>query len=133
MLTHDFARLLLSRRNNDLKFEVWIDDDPTGLEDETRHVIEMVDDRERVKSGGTVAPEHLVTYVAEGDYLLLHLGTIFLGDPDGQPPMKLSVEERAIIRKSLIKQLWSYDQVGMADDHPSKVALKAVLARFPSS
>jgi hypothetical protein len=81
MLTHDFARLLLSRRNNDLKFEVWVDDDPTGVEDQTRHVIEMADDRERVRSGGTVAPEYLLTYVAENDYLLLHLGTIFLGDP----------------------------------------------------
>jgi len=82
MLSHDLARLLLSRRNNDLKFEVWVDADPTGLEDLTCHTIEMEDDRQRVMTGKVVPPEEVLTFNSDYDYLLLRLGVVYLGETE---------------------------------------------------
>jgi hypothetical protein len=43
MLSHDLARALLARRNNDVRIEVLIDDDPAG---ERGHLVQRTDLRD---------------------------------------------------------------------------------------
>jgi hypothetical protein len=78
MLSHDLAQALLARRNNDIQFVVEVAEE--GHDDGDFHTTEMNDDRERVRSGGTDLD--VIGYDAENDFIIIKLGTIFLGDPD---------------------------------------------------
>lgn len=78
MLSHDLARLLLARRNNDVKFEVGSNLDADSPVDVTNwHIVEMMDDRERVISGKEIPPEQVVLFNSEHDYLLIRLGIVY--------------------------------------------------------
>lgn len=127
MLSHDLARLLLKRRNNDLKFEVEVAE--RGSDDGDFHVTDMLDDRAKLR-GETVTPENLLVYNPQDDYLLLHLGTVFLGENGEAPPMVLLPTEKEVIRKALQKLKWGYDHVGLADDHPSQMAVTHMIRKF---
>jgi hypothetical protein len=85
VLSHDLARLLLARRNNDIKFLVGVDADPDGLEEVQWCMVEMEDDRQRVVSGRQVPPEEVLTFNSQDDYLQIQLGVIYLGDPPDYP------------------------------------------------
>ncbi len=77
MLSHEFARLLLSRRNNDLTFLVEV----VSPEEEAGELywIKLKDDHEREFSGEVaITPENLVKYDSDGDVLMVLLGPLFL-------------------------------------------------------
>lgn len=78
MQSHDLARALLARRNNDIQFVVEVAEE--GYDDGDFHSTEMADDRQRVRDGGTV-PD-VISYDSEHDFIVIKLGTIFLGDPE---------------------------------------------------
>jgi hypothetical protein len=83
MMSHELARLLLSRRNNDIRFTVTVDADPTGLEDPEEGLqVELAD--AEAERRGEPAPE-LVEYDPEQDVLVIRLGTIYLGEEPELP------------------------------------------------
>lgn len=77
MNSHELAKLLLSRRANDIRIQVWVDTDPTGLEDPTSHRVELGDMPDR---WWTVPAEELLTYDSENDLLILKAGCVYLGE-----------------------------------------------------
>jgi hypothetical protein len=81
MLSHDLARELLSRRNNDIRIEVLVDDDPAGLRD---YLMRRTDLRDFEPSNGaqTVPAGEVVAYDAEDDVIVIRAGSIAVG---GEP------------------------------------------------
>lgn len=81
MTSHELARYLLSRRDNDLKFlvEVDLEPDPDGEEDVQIFSTETADVRERARTGREMAPEEFITYDSENDFIVVNLGRIFVG------------------------------------------------------
>lgn len=81
MLSHDLARLLLARRNNDVRIEVLVDDDPAG---ERGLLVKVTDLRDFEPSSGatTVPAEEVVSYDAEDDVIVIRAGSIAVG---GEP------------------------------------------------
>lgn len=97
MLSHDFARALLERRNHDLRFvaEVCY----PGRDDEDGDVCctQMADDRARTVYGVGDDVE-VLTYDSEHDVLDVALGPIFAGQQGGYT---LSPEEVALLKHAL--------------------------------
>lgn len=95
MLSHDFAKLLLSRRNNDLRFVAEVccpgHDDEDGDVCRTR----MEDDYRREIGQPEVDPDQLVTYDSDDDALDVSLGPIYAGK---QGEYTLSAEEVQLVR-----------------------------------
>lgn len=81
MLSHDLARALLARRNNDVRIEVLVDDDPAGVRD---FLVKVTDLRDFEPSSGstTVPPEEVVAYDAKADAIVIKAGSIAVG---GEP------------------------------------------------
>jgi hypothetical protein len=79
MLSHELARLLLARRDNDVRIEVLLDDDPTGETYRTYMVELRCDDTlldPDLRSDGAVH------YDPRADALVIHAGVVTLIDPD---------------------------------------------------
>lgn len=78
MLSHDLARELLARRNNDVRVEVLVDDDTTG---ETYQTV-MVELRDQ---DPTIDPDlnddAVVGYSGLNDVIIIRAGLVVLGDP----------------------------------------------------
>ena len=81
MLSHDLARALLARRNNDVRVEVLVDDDPEGERD---YLVKLTDLRDFEPSNGaqTVAVDEIVAYDAEDDEIVIRARSIAVG---GEP------------------------------------------------
>lgn len=81
MLSHDLARALLARRNNDVRIEVLVDDDPTG---QRGYLVQRTDLRDFEPSNGatTVPAEEIVAYDTEGDVIVIRAGSVVVG---GEP------------------------------------------------
>ncbi len=81
MLSHDFARLLLSRRNNDLAFIVEVV--PPEEEEGRLYLTKLEDDHElEVHQEVTIKPQDLVKYDSLNDTLMVLLGPVFLSEED---------------------------------------------------
>lgn len=111
MNSHALADLLKSRRTNDIKFEVEVALE--GYDGGDVHLVEMEDDRQRVVSGTVVAPEDVLVYNSEDDFLVLRLGCIFLGDPDAKAPPVLSRDEWKMVLQAIDRKIWAINHVGM--------------------
>lgn len=75
MTSHELARLLLARRDNDLTFEVLVDLDPESDEDRAEpYETELRDLNGRVHS---IPSDQVVSYDSENDQLVIRLGTIY--------------------------------------------------------
>lgn len=100
MNSHTLADLLKARRTNDIRFEVEVALE--GHDDGDIHRTELHDDRVRETERRDVALEEVLTYDSENDFLVLRLGSIFLGDPDAKAPPVLTTEEWATVRRALL-------------------------------
>lgn len=80
MLSHDLARALLSRRNNDIRIEVLVDDDPAGEREIWAKQVELRDD---LRGGSTwqIGSDDLITYDTEGDVIVIRAGFVIIGGP----------------------------------------------------
>lgn len=79
MLSHDLARELLSHRNNDVRVQVLVDDDPTA---ETYRTI-LVELRDTdLTLDPDLNKDQLVTYDADKDVIVLRAGLVPIGEPD---------------------------------------------------
>jgi|GEM_PF-6128830 hypothetical protein len=83
MLSHDLARELLARRNNDVRVQVLIDDDPTG-ETYRTSLVELRD------QDSTIDPDLLgdpvVTYDPASDVIVIRAGAVVIADPEDAGP-----------------------------------------------
>lgn len=79
MLSHDLARVLLSRRNNDVRFAITIDE--RGKDPYETHV-RMGDDSEDPKM--VISPHDVVNYYPPGDYITIELDVLELGYGDDE-------------------------------------------------
>lgn len=79
MLSHDLARELLARRNNDVRVQLLIDDDPTGQTYRTM-LVELRD------QDSTIDPDLLgdpvVAYDPVTEVIVIRAGAVSLTDPD---------------------------------------------------
>ena len=80
MLSHDLARILLAHRNNDVRIEVLVDDDPAG-ERAIRPQWCGLRDSMPAGSGFAVPAGEVVVYDAEDDVLVVRAGVVAVGDP----------------------------------------------------
>lgn len=78
MLSHDLARELLKRRNNDVRFSMVID--TKGEASREVHDIRMRDDSENPEN--VIPPTAVVTYFPTGDYIIIELDVLELGYGD---------------------------------------------------
>lgn len=79
MLSHDLARALLAHRNNDVRVEVLVDDDPAGDRDIWAKRTELRDDR---RCGAFQVPaEDLVGYDGENDVVVIKAAFVVVGEP----------------------------------------------------
>jgi hypothetical protein len=80
MLSHDLAHALLARRNNDVRIEVLVDDDPAGERDIWAKRIELRDD---LRDGSTfrITADELVTYDTDDDFVVIRAGYVIVGGP----------------------------------------------------
>jgi hypothetical protein len=76
MLSHDLARALLARRNNDVRIEVLVDDDPKGEREIFASRTELRDDSE---SSYRVATGEVVSYDAEDDVIVIKAAFVAVG------------------------------------------------------
>jgi hypothetical protein len=111
MLSHDFARALLARRNHDLRFIVEVcmpgrPDEEDGEINRTR----LADDRAR-EVYGTDKDVEILEYDSSDDMLDVMLGPIFAGEQGGY---YLTREEAQLVRKALVDELHRIFQ--MAND-----------------
>jgi hypothetical protein len=78
MLSHDLAQELLARRNNDVRIQVLLDDDPDGETYQTC-LVELRD------QDPTIDPdlngEPVVTYDHDGDVVVIRAGIVTLSNP----------------------------------------------------
>lgn len=78
MMSHDLARQLLARRNNDVRIEVLVDDDPTG---ETYQTVTV----ELRDQDPTIDPDlnddAVVSYSGLNDVIIIRAGLVVLDDP----------------------------------------------------
>lgn len=82
MLSHDLARALLARRNNDVRIEVLVDDDPTGERGIWASRVEL---RDCGVSGGSIwqlPSSEVVTYDDEDDTVVVRAAFVVVGEPD---------------------------------------------------
>lgn len=83
MLSHDLARALLARRDNDVRVQVLVDDDPTG---ETYRVsLVQLRDQDRTIDPDLNA-EPVVGYDADADAVVIRAGCVVLADPHAGEP-----------------------------------------------
>lgn len=108
MLSHDFARELLKRRNHDLRFVV--DVSVPGHDDEPETcTVQMEDDRHRA-TGAAGDPPEVLTYDGEDDLLDVRLGQVFLGR---QGDYTLSGDEVLLVLKAINTQMHRISHIGM--------------------
>lgn len=82
MLSHDLARELLARRNNDVRIEILVDDDPAEVRDVYATRIELRDSGASRGSTYELPPEEIVTYLADDDVIVIRAGLLVIGGPD---------------------------------------------------
>jgi hypothetical protein len=81
MLSHDLARLLLARRNNDVRIEVLVDDDPAGGRDIWAKRVELRDRGVTTGSAWEVPAGQVVEYDPDDDVIVVKAAFVVLGDP----------------------------------------------------
>lgn len=79
MTSHELARLLLARRDNDVYLQVLIDDDPSGQTYSARTVRLQCDD-DLLDPDLRAAP--VVTYDSQRDGVVIAAGSVALTDPE---------------------------------------------------
>lgn len=79
MLSHDLARALLAHRNNDIRVEVLVDDDPSGVRDIWAKRIELRDGGAMRGSEYHMPGSELVAYDGEDDVVVIRAGFVVLG------------------------------------------------------
>lgn len=80
MLSHDLARALLAHRNNDVRIEVLVDDDPAGERD---YLVLRTDLRDFEPSNGahTIPAGEVVGYDGADDVVIVRAGFLVVGGP----------------------------------------------------
>lgn len=78
MLSHDLARALLARRNNDVRIAVLIDDDPDGERDVWETRVPLRDDLSD-GSAFKATTDQVVTYAPEDDAIVIRAGFVITG------------------------------------------------------
>lgn len=81
MLSHDLARALLAHRNNDIRIEVLVDDDPAGERDLYAYRVDLRDSGKARGSFHELPADQVVAYVPDDDVILIHAGFVVLGGP----------------------------------------------------
>lgn len=108
MLSHDLARLLLKRRNNDIRFitETFTpgDDERAG----TFTALETYDSYRTEVGGDPVKPEDCVKYSTEADEIHVSLGPCYAGS-EGE--YTLSGEEAALVKAILDDKLADFSSI----------------------
>lgn len=80
MLSHDLARALLARRNNDVRIEVLIDDDPAG---ERGYLVRRVGLRDDLRGSAQIPAGDVITYDTADDVIVVRAGCVVVGEaPD---------------------------------------------------
>lgn len=79
MTSHELARMLLARRDNDVRIRVLIDDDPT-CETYRYQLVDLARDDTLLDSD--LRAEPAVTYNPADDVVVINAGVICLLDPD---------------------------------------------------
>lgn len=83
MLSHDLARELLARRNSDVRIQVVIDDDPTGVTYRTT-LVQLRNEDDTLDAD--LRAEPVVTYDSDADAVVIRAGAVVLTDPDEPAP-----------------------------------------------
>lgn len=81
MLSHDLARALLAHRNNDIRIEVLVDDDPTGKRDVYRSRIGLRDGV-TLTCGHHLPAAEVVAYDGDDDVVVIRAAFVVLGEPE---------------------------------------------------
>lgn len=81
MMSHDLARELLARRNNDVRVRVILDDDPTG-KTYTTQLIELQDADPTIDPDLRTDP--VVAYDATHDVIVIYAGCVVIGAGDDE-------------------------------------------------
>jgi hypothetical protein len=77
MLSHDLARALLDRRNNDVRIEVLVDDDPAGVRDLLVRRVELRD----LPDGSRHRTDEVVVYDTDDDVVVIRAAYVVVGGP----------------------------------------------------
>jgi hypothetical protein len=86
--SHELARLLLARRDNDVRIEVLIDDDPTGASYDT-HLVELRCDDTLIDPD--LRAGDVVAYHPTSDFVVIRTGAVTTTDPEDHPPARTTV------------------------------------------
>jgi hypothetical protein len=93
MRSHDLARRLLARRDNDIQVEVVVSEDPKSDDDKLSRT-ELRDSRE-VEG---VSPDEVLAYDSQHDFLVIRAGLVVAGREGGA---MLSPEEVRLVHAAL--------------------------------
>lgn len=80
MLSHDLARALLAHRDNDVRIEVLVDDDPDGERDIYKTRVGLRDGV-TLTSGYYLPADELVGYDGENDLVIIKAAFVVVGEP----------------------------------------------------
>jgi hypothetical protein len=80
VLSHDLARILLARRNNDIRVEILVDDDPTGEREIYQRRIGLRDGV-TLTCGYYAAADDLVVYDGKEDVVVIKAAFVVVGEP----------------------------------------------------
>lgn len=88
MLSHDLARALLARRNNAIRVEVLVDDDPSGERAIWPAYVGLRDGGTATDSQWQVTSDEVVTYDPKADAVVIKANFVVTGDraPDDDDP-----------------------------------------------
>jgi hypothetical protein len=81
VLSHDLARALLARRNNDVLIEVLVDEDPTGERELQTQRVDLRDGGQATGSMWQVPSDLVVEYDGADDVVVIRAGFVVLGGP----------------------------------------------------
>ncbi len=81
MLSHDLARLLLAHRNNDIRVEVLVDDDPAGERDLHAQWVDLRDGGTARGSWHELPADQVVAYNPDEDVVVIRAGFVVVGEP----------------------------------------------------
>lgn len=81
MLSHDLARALLARRNNDVRIEVLVDDDPAGERPLFARRVELRDRGAVTGSTWAIPADEVVEYDGDDDVVVVKAAFVVFGEP----------------------------------------------------
>jgi len=103
MLSHDLARELLARRNNDVRVQVLVDDDPSGETHKTC-LVELRDQDPTINPELRADP--VVSFDPYNDVVVIRAGIVVLAEPEPDAWGLLDEAMQPVLQQALCRCDW---------------------------